>query len=157
MGLIQPRRGNRENFMGTLKRLLLNPFAFGLIFGGVPLAVLLGRLGRHIVSPDMPGSVTALTPLAVAVTTVGSLLARRAGWKRLIRAAFSCSTAACVPLPLAACLSLLWHFGYPLSSPQNSVFLFFFFLLWGVVVKFCGWVLALAVQGSRRVLQKNSS
>lgn len=146
MRLILPRSGNREDLMNRMKRLLLNPIAFGIIFGGIPIATVLSCLGGSVVSPELFGYMARLTPVAIIITAVGALVtATRHGRKVLLRAALLVGIFACVPLPACACLGLEWRFGYSLSNPANSVFLIGMLLAWAIAVAATGWVLAMAV------------
>lgn len=126
----------------TMRRPMMGPISFGLLFGGIPLALIFSGLAGRVISPELLRYLVLATPVSVLVTTVATALGAGSVSKRLLLCrAFSGSLAACVPLPILTCLFMVWRWGYPVS--ENLFTLILFFLLWAIAVGALGWLLTL--------------
>src|SRR2546427_9966994 len=106
-------RGPSQRIQTVLRMPVMGSLLFGLVVGGIPLAVVFARLGGRVVSPELLRFMVDLTPVAIVVVTVGVVLTARGGWKDLLCKALLASFGACTPLPITVCAILAWMWGYP--------------------------------------------
>jgi hypothetical protein len=137
----------------VLGRSVAGPFLLGLVFGGLPSAVVLSRLSGRIVSPEFFRFLLFLTPIWVLVSATVAALGPNGTPKRIFGRALFASIGACIPVPSTMFLVLAWptHGAgslAPASLPTELVFLF----VWALAVAVAGWLLALAYRGVKRRL-----
>src|ERR1022692_4606854 len=121
----------------TMRRPMMGPISFGLLFGGIPLALIFSGLAGRVISPELLRYLVLATPVSVLVTTVATALGAGSVSKRLLLCrAFSGSLAACVPLPILTWLHVFRYRSSPAYSwfgvgdilcPRTSSPLFYFF------------------------------
>jgi len=148
------RRSNGR--LAFLERPLTGPLVIGSILGGVPLAIAFSRLGGRLVSPEFLRYGLDLTPLAIIVTTIGTLWTTDHSWKKFIFGALATSFFACVPLPLVISCILMARFGHDVFSLSSLPVLAGILLIWSLVVALSSWLLSLGLAFLFHRNKKNS-
>lgn len=136
------RKSGWGGWLGILRRRTVGPFTFGLIVGGVPLAIAFSGC-RDIVSPEFLRFILNLTPLIIIVTGICAVLGAIHKWKELAWRALVSGFSACLPFPLVTSVVLMRRLGYDAFSARNLLPLTALLLAWAVVTGILGWVIAL--------------
>jgi hypothetical protein len=127
----------------VIQRPVIGPLLFGMVFGGIPFALVFARLDGNVASPEFVRFALDLTPAAVLVATLGAVLTSRKGWGHLLLRSFLTSLAACIPTPTVVCEVLDWRpRGIPLMAGELAAFVFVF-SIWTIAVTVISWPLAL--------------
>lgn len=127
-----------------LGRPVAGPFVIGLIFGGVPFGI---SLCYYVGLTDKWGDpfFGHLTPVAVLVAALGTILSVSGRPARLLWRAFLTSLGACIPVPIVTWTALAWRSGFEILDIRNLPFIATILVLWALAVTVCGWLLALAI------------
>jgi hypothetical protein len=128
-----------------VRRPVLGPLIFGLLVGGIPLGFAFGGLAGRMISPELVRLVLNLSPVAVSVIILGTLLGVNLRWREMIYRAFIVGAAECVPIPATVCVIVAHNWGYEMSSPSNFLVLILIFLFWSIILTGPSWLLALAL------------
>lgn len=138
-------------YLAVLRRPYFGPILIGLVFGGIPSGVILGRLGIYVVTPELFRLIFFLSPLAFLVSTIAAMLGARDDRRGLFIRAFLASFSCCVPLPISVCTYLLWRSGYEPFAAGNFPALILMLGAWGTVVTVSSWLLALGLNLLRKL------
>jgi hypothetical protein len=115
-------------------------FLLGLVFGGLPSAVVLSRLGGRIVSPEFLKFLLFLALLWVLVSTTVAALGPNETLKRVFIKALVTSLGSCFLVPMIVSLVLAWPMdGGDALSPANlgALLVILFTFVLAVIVASC--------------------
>jgi hypothetical protein len=135
--------GQLSRMLGVLRRPLLGPLLFGLVFAGIPFGIMFNFLGDTVISANLFGRILDLTPAAIVVATLSAVLDVNSAWQHILWRASFTSFAACVPVPTTVCTELALHSGHKAFSANNLPILIILFVVWAVAVTIPSWLFAL--------------
>jgi membrane protease YdiL (CAAX protease family) len=149
-------RGLHSRMLGVLRRPLLGPVLFGLVYGGIPCGIIFGLLGSDVYTVVFLRFTIGLTPLAVVVSTLSPTLSVNRTWQHILLRVSLTSFATCVPVPAIVCTELARRWGEWVVKDIPRMIAFFG--LWAVAVTIPSWLLAFGYahmknRRSRRVAQ----
>jgi len=136
-------QGLLPRMLGVLRRPLLGPLLFGLVFAGIPFGIAFNLLGGTVISANLFGRILDLTPAAIVVTTLSAVVDVSSGWPHILWRASFTSLATCVPLPTIVCTALALHSGYKALSTDYLLTLIILFVVCAMAVTIPSWLLAL--------------
>jgi membrane protease YdiL (CAAX protease family) len=148
--------GPHSRMLGILRRPLLGPVLFGLLYGGLPCGIIFSLLGREVYTFAHVRFTIALTPLAIVVSTLSPTLGVNRKWQHILWRVSLTSFATCVPVPAIVCTAFALHWG--IWVVEDIPRMITFFGLWAIAVIIPSWLLAfgyalLKNRRSRRVTQ----
>ena len=128
----------------VLRRPLVGPLLFGLVFAGAPSAVMFGTLGDEVMTARVAYCMLVLTPIAVVVATIGAVWSTNRGWRNLLLRSFVVSASACIPIPTILWDVAAWRQGYDVFTLKDLLITLYALSIWAIVVTLISWPLALA-------------
>ena len=135
----------------TLRKPVLGPIIFGLVFVGLPVGFGFRGLVGDVTSPDLAGVIVHLTPAAVVLVAVQGIAFGGLSWRRFLRNSFLTSFAACVPAPWAMCMIVEWPLErWDILSVRFFGELLVILSIWAIFVGASSFVLVSAVSFFRR-------
>jgi membrane protease YdiL (CAAX protease family) len=148
--------GLHSRMLGILRRPLLGPVLFGLVYGGIPCGIIFSLLGSDVYTIALLHFTIGLTPLAIVVATLSPTLGVNRKWQHILWRASLTSFATCVPVPTIVCTELALHWG--IWVVKDIPRMIAIFSLWAIAVTFPSWLLAFGYalfknRRSRRVAQ----
>jgi hypothetical protein len=132
--------GLLSQVLGVLRRPLLGPLLFGMMFGGIPFAILLSFRGIAAMSTNL---YAWLSPAAIVLAALSAELSMNRTSHQVLWRAFLTSFAICVPVQAIVWPLLAWHLGYEVFDPRNFPFNVSIFVLWAIAITIPSWLLVL--------------